>query len=163
MAEDLPVFFTHQIDNEAVRMAAFTAKDPADRAAFMAHWKKILATPEIIVRTIVLGNSVAGHVMSYVEEGKPEVTYWLGREYWGRGIATRALSEFLRQVQLDRPIYARAARDNIASIRVLTHCGFALEGTGWGYANARGKEIEECLFQLGGSPPFRTGIENNIE
>ncbi|OYW74238.1 MAG: hypothetical protein B7Z37_18640 [Verrucomicrobia bacterium 12-59-8] len=147
--DDLPVFFLHQLDKDAAYQAAFTVKDPADHAAFMAHWKRILAAPDIIVRTIVRDDRVAGHVMSYVEDGRPEVTYWLERESWGRGIATRALTEFLRHFQPARPIYARAAADNTASIRVLTRCGFALVGQSCGYANARGMEIDECLFQLG--------------
>lgn len=150
IADDLPVFFQHQADKEAAYRAAFTAKDPTDHAAFMMHWKNILAAPAIIVRTIVQDGCAAGHVMSYLEDGKPEVTYWLGREYWGRGLATRALAEFLLHIQPVRPIYARAAKDNTASIRVLTQCGFILTGQGLGYANARGAEIEECFFQLGG-------------
>ncbi len=115
----------------------------------MAHWKRILSDPDIVVRAIAHDGATAGHVMSYVEDGKPEVTYWLGRECWGRGLATRALVEFLRHHQPARPIYARAAADNAASIRVLIQCGFVLVGRSCGYANARGTEIEECLFRLG--------------
>jgi RimJ/RimL family protein N-acetyltransferase len=146
--DDLPIFFEHQLDREAIYMAAFTAKDSTDRVAFMAHWERILAESAIISRTIVVDDQVAGHVMSYEEDGHPEVTYWLGREYWGKGLATRALSEFLLHGNQIRPIYARAAKDNAASIRVLEKCGFAIVGESRGFANGRGAEIEEWLLQL---------------
>jgi RimJ/RimL family protein N-acetyltransferase len=147
---DLPVFFAQQLDPEANYMAAFTARDPADRDAFNAHWARIRANDENLIRTIVVDGQVAGSVASYVdpELGEPEVTYWIGREYWGRGIATRALSAFLKE-QKARPIYGRAARDNIGSIRVLEKCGFQLTGYGKGFANARGEEIEEAILVLG--------------
>jgi RimJ/RimL family protein N-acetyltransferase len=92
--DDMPVFFEHQLDPEANYMAAFTAKDPTNRDAFMAHWKRILADKTVILQTILCDGQVAGSVSSYEEEGRPEVTYWLGKEYWGKGIATWALTEF---------------------------------------------------------------------
>ncbi len=134
-------------------MAAFTVKNPDDHEAFRVHWRRLLEDPDIMVLAIAQEDGkTVGHVMSYAMEGSLEVTYWLGREYWGRGLATRALSEFLRQHQPARPIYARAAADNTASIRVLTKCGFVLSGRNRDYANARGAEIEECVFCLGGAP-----------
>jgi RimJ/RimL family protein N-acetyltransferase len=146
---DLPVFYEQQLDPEANFMAAFTPADPADRAAFEAHWAKIRADGSVTNRTILLDGEVVGHVASYTdaEFGKPEVTYWLGREYWGRGVATRALAAFLRE-QTTRPIYGRAARDNAASIRVLTNCGFRLTGFDKGYAAARDEVIEEAILVL---------------
>ena len=145
---DLPIFFTYQLDPEALAMAAFTAKDPTDRPAFMAHWHRILADPTTINQTIVVDGQVAGSVSSYQDDGHPEVTYWLGKHYWGKGLATRALSEFLAHHNPTRPIYARAAKDNIGSLRVLEKCGFKIIGEDKGFANARGKEIEEFLVQL---------------
>ena len=79
--------------------------------------------------------------------GELEVTYWLGKAYWGRGIATQALAAFLR-VQQRRPLIARVAKDNIASIRVLQKCGFVLTAETKGFANARGAEIEEVILTL---------------
>ena len=93
---DLPIFFENQLDPAANHMAAFTAKNPADRAAFDAHWNRILADNGVLNRTIVVAGEVAGSVSSYVAAGETEVTYWLGRAYWGRGIATAALAEFLK-------------------------------------------------------------------
>ena len=91
---------------------------------------------------------MVGSVLSYEEAGKPEVSYWFGREYWGKGFATRALSDFLVHVNLTRPIYARVARGNLGSRRVLEKCGFTIIGKARGFANARGVEIEELLLEL---------------
>jgi len=102
----------------------------------------------IIIQTILYEDQVAGSVLKYDDEGKPEVSYWLGKEFWGKGIATQALRLFLDRVAA-RPLYARAAKDNLASIRVLEKCGFTVCGQSKGYANARGCEIEELLLVLG--------------
>jgi RimJ/RimL family protein N-acetyltransferase len=128
-------------------MAAFTAKDPADRDAFMAHWAKILADREITIRTILAGDYVAGYVLCHSWFGEAEISYWLGTVYWGQGIATRALSAFLGIVMV-RPLYARVARDNSASRRVLEKCGFTIVAEGTGFASARGAEIEELILRL---------------
>ena len=147
-AEDLPLFFEHQLDPEANYMAAFTAKDPTDQRAFMAHWTRILGDATTTNRTILIQGQVAGSVSSYEETaGHPEVTYWLGKPYWGKGIATAALRALLAQVTA-RPIYARVAKDNRASLRVLEKCGFTIIDEDKGFANARGQEIEEWLLQL---------------
>jgi RimJ/RimL family protein N-acetyltransferase len=146
--DDLPVFFDFQLDRDANHMAAFIARDPSDRQAFVAHWNKILADPTTINKTIVCDGQVVGSVSSYEDAGKPEVTYWIGRAYWGQGIATRALSEFLAHVNRARPIYARVAKDNLGSRRVLEKCGFQTIGQSKGFANARGEEIEELHLEL---------------
>lgn len=146
--DDLPIFFEQQLDQEANHMAAFTAKNPADREAFMAHWQKILADEKIIIQTIIFDNQVAGNVLSYEDDDHPEVCYWIGKEYWGRGIATRALTEFLAHNNTTRPIYARVAKDNAGSRRVLEKCGFKIIDESKGFANARGQEIEELLLEL---------------
>jgi len=146
---DLPIFFEQQLDPEVKTMAAFTAKDPANREAFTAHWNRILADATVIIKTIVYDGQVVGSVLSYEEAGKPEVSYWIGKEYWGKGFATRALSDLLVHGNKTRPIYARVARDNLGSRRVLEKCGFKIIGEARGFANARGEEIEELLLELG--------------
>jgi RimJ/RimL family protein N-acetyltransferase len=151
--EDLPIFFEYQLDQEANYMAAFTAKDPTNQEAFKAHWHRILTDKTVVIQTIIFNGQVAGSVSSYEEdEGKPEVTYWLGKDYWGKGIATWALKEFLAHNSQTRPIYARVARDNLGSRRVLEKCGFKIIGESKGFANARGQEIEELLLELGEVP-----------
>ena len=145
---DLPIFFGYQLDPDANYMAAFTAKDPSNRKAFTAHWNKIMADATVIIKTIVCDGQVVGSVLSYVDEGNIEVSYWIGKVYWGKGIATWALSEFLAHVNPKRPIYARVAKDNLGSRRVLEKCGFKVIDESRGVANARGEEIEELLLEL---------------
>ena len=149
---DLPIFFEQQLDPEANWMAAFTGKDPADREAFERHWEQVRREPEIVMRTIVVDDQVAGHVSSYIEEGEPEITYWLGRAFWGRGIASQALRLFLDHVNGARPMRARVAKDNLASLKVLQKCGFAIVGDDRGYANARAAETEEYVLRLEATP-----------
>lgn len=146
--DDLPVFFTQQLEAEANWLAAFTAKDPTDRAAFTAHWRRIMADPAIVIRTAVQAEQVVGYVLSYEEDGRPEVSYWLGKAYWGHGYATSALDAFLAQVNQKRLIYARVAKDNLPSRRVLEKCGFVVIEESYGFANARGEEIPELLLAL---------------
>ena len=147
--DDLLNFFEQQLNQEAYYMAAFTAKDPSNKEAFTAHWHKILADTTVIIKTIIVNGRVAGSVSSYEDDGKPEITYWLGNEYWGKGIATCALTEFLAHHNNTRPIYARVAKDNLGSRRVLEKSGFTIIGESKGFANARGQEIEELLLELG--------------
>ncbi len=148
LMSDLPIFFDQQLDPEANWMAAFTRKDPADRDAFMAHWTKILKDEASTIQTILFNGGVAGSVLSYIDEDEHlEVSYWIGKPYWGKGVATRALSAFLKHIEV-RPLYARAAKDNLASLRVLEKCGFARIGEGKGFANARSEEIEEFILRL---------------
>jgi RimJ/RimL family protein N-acetyltransferase len=146
--DDLAIFFEQQSDPEANTMAAFTAKDATDREAFNVHWNRILGDATVIIKTIVFDGLIAGSVLSYEEDGKTEVSYWLGKEYWGKGLATRALLLFLTNVNQTRPIFARVAKDNLGSRRVLEKCGFMVIGEARGFANARGVEIEELLLRL---------------
>lgn len=153
---DLPIFFAQQLDPEANRMAAFTPRNPADRADFDAHWRRIRADPSIILRTIVSAQGdaeqVAGYLARFVLEGQLEVGYWLGREFWGRGVATAALRLFLAELP-ERPLRARVAHDNVASLRVLQKCGFVVTGADRYFANARGQEIDEWILTLEAAGP----------
>jgi RimJ/RimL family protein N-acetyltransferase len=145
---DVPVFFAQMQEPEGIRMAAFTPEDPSDSARFQAHWARIRQDPAVVARTIV-GDSgqVVGHAAVFGPPGEREVTYWIGRQYWGRGVATAALRELLGVVP-ERPLHARAAADNTGSVQVLKKCGFVVTGSGRGYANGRGEEVDETLFTL---------------
>jgi RimJ/RimL family protein N-acetyltransferase len=106
--------------------AAAVADVPSrDRPAFDLHWTRILSDPETVIRTIDAGGRVAGYVFTFIHDGRRVVGYWLGREHWGRGIATDALREFLRLVG-ERPLQATVASANRASARVLEKNGFRL-------------------------------------
>lgn len=147
VAADLPVFFAHQNDQQARHMAAFTGGDIPDWQAYQALWARLLADSTIIMRAIVVGEQVAGMIDRYEEGGTAQIGYWLGREYWGRGLATAALRQFLALVH-ERPLHASTASDNLASISVLQKCGFRITGRRRGYAEARGEEIDEVLLRL---------------
>lgn len=123
-AADLPLFFEHQRDPQAVEMVVFRSRD---RAEFDAHWAKILANDEGLKRTIVVNGEAAGHIVSWKSDGQREVGYWLDRAFWGRGIATQALREFLA-IETTRPLHAGVAKHNAGSIRVLQKCGFVPAG-----------------------------------
>ncbi len=142
---DLPILFEHQLDPIANRMAAFT---PRDKKAFMAHWrKKILADPSVSKKTIVFDGHVVGNIVSFERSGKQEIGYWIGRAYWGKGIATKALFQFLRLVT-ERPLYAIVGKHNTASIRVLEKCGFAIERESRGSSGGRGPMVDEFTLKL---------------
>jgi RimJ/RimL family protein N-acetyltransferase len=151
---DLSIFFEQQLDPVANQMAAFTAKDPADKIAFTAKWTKILGDGSITKKTVLFDGQVAGSVIAFLApwSGHLEVSYWIGREFWGKGIATKALSGILGSLK-SRPLYARVANDNLASIRVLEKCGFTVSGNDKGFANARGEEIEEVVLELKAKAP----------
>jgi RimJ/RimL family protein N-acetyltransferase len=121
-ASDLPIFFEHQRDPEATRMAAFPARD---RESFNTHWARILADPTVITRTILVDGQVAGNMGCFEQDGLREVGYWIGREFWGKGVATAALAQFLTQLPM-RPLYGFVAHHNIASARVLQKCVFSV-------------------------------------
>jgi RimJ/RimL family protein N-acetyltransferase len=121
---DLVIFLAHQADPVAAAMAAFPTRAPD---AFYAHWAEILADPTNVALTITADRAVVGDIVSWVEDGRREVGYWIGREAWGRGYATAALRLLLESVP-DRPMYARAADHNVGSRRVLEHCGFSRVG-----------------------------------
>ncbi len=145
--DDLAIFFAHQLDPVANHMVAFTQRDPADRDAFLAHWAKIRADDAVTVRTIVFDARVVGYVCCFDRAGQQEVGYWIGRDYWGRGVATGALSQLLTEVKI-RPLHAVVAEDNLASQRVAEKCGFKVIRTERSFARARGEEVEEVIMRI---------------
>ncbi|WP_018220127.1 GNAT family N-acetyltransferase [Salinispora pacifica] len=149
---DLPLFFTHQQDAEANWMAAFGPADPADRTAFDAHWARIRADPTVVPRTVVVGDEVVGHVVAFPADGRTEVSYWIDPGRWGQGYATGALVVLLAELPR-RPVHARVAKDNRASLAVLRKCGFVVTGEDQGYAPGRGVEVQEWILELADPAP----------
>jgi RimJ/RimL family protein N-acetyltransferase len=146
---DLDALFEQMRDPEAVQMAAFTAEDPSDRAAFDAHLARVRNSPDITHRAVTCDGQLVGSIASFTVEGQREITYWIDRAAWGRGIATRAVALLLGLVP-DRPLYARAASDNTGSLRVLHKSGFIDIGTETSFANARNADIQETILRLDG-------------
>jgi RimJ/RimL family protein N-acetyltransferase len=141
--EDLPIFFEDQRDPAGVAMAQVPVRD---HAAFMAHWAKIRADPTLVVCTVEVDGEVAGNVGSWPSEEGRLVGYWIGRAYWGRGIATAALGALLEVIS-ERPLHAFVAAGNVGSIRVLEKCGFVRVG----------EDEEGFVFRLDAGPRGHSG------
>lgn len=145
--DDLNTFFQFQLDQEANYLAAFTAKDPTDKAAYIEKYTRFLTDPTINMRTIKAGDEIVGSIAKFIMGDDAGITYWIDRKFWGQGIATAAIKEFLKIEQV-RPIYGHVAFDNHGSQKVLEKCGFVKIGTDRGFANARQTEIEEYIYKL---------------
>jgi RimJ/RimL family protein N-acetyltransferase len=145
--EDLDGIFDQMRDPDGVWMAAFTAEDPDDRAFFDAHMARVRADPGVTMRAITRDGQLVGHVASFDRDGELEVTYGVDRSAWGQGVASRALDLLLQEVRT-RPVHARAASDNLGSLRVLERAGFRIIGTNRDFAQARKAEIEETILRL---------------
>ena len=140
---DGEAFFLHEQDAEANRMVGFV---PRSREEFFANWATTICGQTVKKQTIVVNGHIVGYVSTFERLGRLEVGYRIGREFWGKGIATRALTEFLSK-ETRRPLYAGVSRTNHASIRVLEKCGFVLHGPDR-YTNKAGEEIAGFLFRL---------------
>ena len=140
---DLPILFEQQLDPEATAMAAFPSRE---RASFMAHWTKIMMDETAILKTIIFDGQVAGSIVSWEMVGEREVGYWFGKEFWGKGIATQALTEYLDIVKT-RPLFAHVAKHNVGSRRVLEKCGFMVIGEDQ-YVNIGNEEVEKFVLRL---------------
>jgi len=117
---DVEIFYEYQRDPIAVEMSAFPSRE---KEAHLQHWARLQADETNITRTILFGDQVAGSIGSWVQDNKRWVGYWIGREHWGKGVATRALRTFVDLLG-ERPLFAHVARHNLGSIRVLEKCGF---------------------------------------
>ncbi len=144
---DLDTLFQFQLDKEGGFLAAFMPKDHDNKAAYLEKHNRLLNDPSVNNQTIFLKNEIAGSIAKFVMEGDAEITYWIDRKHWGKGIATKALKAFL-EIEATRPLFGRVASDNTGSQRVLEKCGFKKTGTDKGFANARQMEIEEFIYRL---------------
>jgi RimJ/RimL family protein N-acetyltransferase len=142
--QDVDVFFDHQNDPKATEMAAFPSRD---KDQFAAHWAKIRADDTTMQRTIVADGAVAGYIGCWQQDGQRLLGYWVGREYWGRGVATKALERLISEVSA-RPLYAHVAVHNVGSIRVLQKCGFRRDHVEEAKAPPPDDGIEEFVFVL---------------
>ncbi|HET6697015.1 MAG TPA: GNAT family N-acetyltransferase [Gaiellaceae bacterium] len=144
---DLDAIFQQVTDPASIRMAAFTAENQTDRRAFLDKMARIRADTSSSNRVIEVDGAIAGTISSFRIDDQLEVTYWIDRTLWGKGIASAAL-ELLLAETAERPVYARAASDNLGSLRVLEKAGFRRIGVDRGFAPGRGEEIEETILRL---------------
>lgn len=144
--DDLPRMYRMQLDPESNRLAVTI---PRSAEQFDAHWAKILRDPTGTAKAILLGEAVVGYVSCFHHNGQANVGYWIGREHWGKGIATRALELLLLEVA-SRPLFAHVATGNGASLRVLRKCGFVVERVQVSPATDRYPECEVAVLVLKG-------------
>jgi RimJ/RimL family protein N-acetyltransferase len=139
--DDIAVFFEQQADPAAAAVAAFPSRE---RVAHDEPWARILGDSSCVARAIVLlDGQIVGNIGSFDIEGERHVVYWIGREHWGQGHATRALTELVTEFP-ERPLYAHVAEHNTASMRVLAKCGFVVVGE----AQERGDPVKEIVLRL---------------
>ena len=144
---DLDTIYQQVTDPESVRMAAFTPEDQNDRRAFLNRMSRLRADTSVSYRVIDADGAIAGTIASFRIDDQLEVTYWVDRTLWGKGIASSALQLLLAETA-ERPVRARAAPDNVGSLRVLEKAGFRRVGVDRGFAAGRGEEIEETILRL---------------
>jgi RimJ/RimL family protein N-acetyltransferase len=142
--DDLAVLYSYQLEPIANQLACTLLRSPA---VFDAHWADILNDLAVVVKAIDSNGVLAGCISCFKSDGLDLVGYWLGAEFWGNGIATRALSLLLQEVS-NRPLYARVATSNLASLRVLAKCGFEVTRYQLSPANDRYLECEEAVLEL---------------
>jgi RimJ/RimL family protein N-acetyltransferase len=145
--EDLDAIFEMMRDRTAVEMAAFTAADPDDRVAFDAWIERQRATPDVALYVVTESGGFAGTAALFSAEGDREVTYWIARHAWGRGVGTAAL-QLLVSREPERPLFARVATHNAGSLAVLTKVGFTEVSRDVEFAPGVGREIEEIVLVL---------------
>ena len=144
---DIPIFFDFLQSSRQQWQAAFIPEEPSNYDKHLEHWQKILNDPTVLNKTILLADQVVGHVGRWMLDGIGQVTFWIGEEFEGKQIASTALARYL-EIDSLRPLQGRCAFDNLASARVLEKNGFTQVATDSYFANARGEEITELVFQL---------------
>lgn len=145
--DDLDAVFEMMRDREAVEMAAFTAADPDDRAAFDAWIARQRADDDVLCLVVTEDGGFAGTAAAFTIDGDREVSFWIARHAWGRGVATAALRLLISHEPV-RPLYARAAAHNAGSIAVLRKAGFTEVSRNADFAPGLGREVEEIVFTL---------------
>jgi RimJ/RimL family protein N-acetyltransferase len=145
--EDLDDLFRWESDPRAASMAAFTRADPADRAAFDAHYERVRSEPDNTNLAIEEDGVLAGMIASFTVEGERELTYWIDPLRWGRGVASGAVQIFLR-LETRRPLFGRAAAHNLGSSKVLLRNGFIKIGDETSSADGVGEDVLEHIYRL---------------
>lgn len=145
--DDLDAVFEMMRDPDAVGMVAFTAAEPGDRAAFDAWISRERASGTVSYLVVTENGGFAGTAAAFTVDRDREVSLWLARHAWGRGIATAAL-RLLISHEAERPLYARAAAHNARWIGALTASGFTEVSRNVAFAPGLGREAEEIVFAL---------------
>ena len=145
--QDPETLFIFQTNPEGTQMTAFTSENPSDKSAYLKKWSARIERTDVFMQTTRVEERIVGSVVHFNMMGETNVSYWIDREFWGKGIATEALQKFIQKTD-SSPLFARVAFDNIGSQRVLEKCGFERVGTETGFANGRRQEIREFVYRL---------------
>lgn len=104
---------------------------------------------------ITVDGKVAGSIGMFrqgnIHRLTAELGYYIGEEYWGRGIMTKAVKQICEYVFEHSDIiriYAEPFSYNIASCRVLEKAGFQYEGTLRNNAIKNGKVLDMKMYSL---------------
>lgn len=123
---------------------------PADAAAYI---DRVAGQTPVTSFGIVIGDMVIGGITlrrgDDIERENAEVGYWIGREYWGRGIITEALlgvTGYAFAMLRLRRVFAVPFTRNVASIRALEKAGYTREGTMRHGAVKDGELLDQALF-----------------
>ena len=145
--DDLDAIFETMRDPEAVAMAAFTASDPDDRAAFDVWIDRERSSRDVALFVVTERGGFAGTAAVFTVDGDREVTCWIARHAWGRGVASAALRLLIVREPI-RPLFARAAAGDLAWIAALEKAGFTEVSRTSVFAPGVGRDVEEVLFTL---------------
>ncbi|MFN0010257.1 MAG: GNAT family N-acetyltransferase [Phycisphaerales bacterium] len=145
---DLPALFELQCDPECNAMAG---TKPRTREAFFAAWEGFFGNPNINGRVIETdgegGPQIVGRIACFQADGANCVGYWIARQHWGKGIASRALAMFLQE-EPRRPLHATTDSGNATSRHILAKRGFRFMGLRMGEETDRflAREIAEYVL-----------------
>jgi RimJ/RimL family protein N-acetyltransferase len=146
--EDADFVFDMLRDPVAVHMVGATSTaDPDDRTWFDGWFAEFRFSPDVRSFAVLEAEELAGVVAVYNIPAAPEVTFWIDRGFWGRGIGSRSLALLLEEVP-DRPLLAGTLVDNLGSLAVLRHNGFREIGRERILARGRGLEVESVRLRL---------------
>lgn len=144
---DLDQFFAFQQDADAAHMAGFAPTNPKDRSIFDHHWDQLLKDEQSLVRTIDVNGAPAGSIAVFRDDNTHEVMFWTDKQFWGQGITTSAMDQFLTEFTA-RPLRARVVTDNLGSLKILESRGFSEVGEERVFSNARAEVVTEKILQL---------------
>ncbi len=145
---DLQTLAQFLCDEDAIFMAG-AGSGSTDVSTHIQHFKKLMEDESISMAVIISGASVVGYIAAFMRGDEREITYWIGREYWGQGIASKAVKLFLPSLQekyVGEQIFARVVKGNKASEHVLLKAGFKATQTDKFYSDIRSTEVTETIF-----------------
>jgi len=146
---DIPIIFEHRKEPAGAELASMAVKQEANRDAFFAHWRGLIAKEEVVTQIIESAGEIAGHLMCFELEGRREVGYWLGEEHWGKGVLSAALPLFIAGLPW-RPLYAVTSKHNAPSLRVLEKVGFIWHEDLTRFDKHLARTKVDCLMRLDG-------------